>query len=239
MSRLIRTRAAAQLELEDAPVELERLLDVVDLEDDVVDADQPRLVRHGREPSPRPTASNKGRPEPCTGLARLTLHRNSGQRQIGGQRPVLSWLPLSAPGPKAAPGATLHRLPTAMAAIELDGLERRYGERVALAGASARVEAGQTLAVLGGNGAGKTTPRGARRAGAAPHGGAVRVLDADLPGERWKLPGQVGYLGHDPLPTATSPVARTSATTPGSTACPRRASARCSARSAWSGAPTT
>jgi heme exporter protein A len=25
------------------------------------------------------------------------------------------------------------------------------------------------------------------------------VLGADLPGERWKLPGRVGYLGHEPL----------------------------------------
>jgi heme exporter protein A len=86
-----------------------------------------------------------------------------------------------------------------MAAIELDGLERRYGERVALAGVSARVEAGQTLAVLGGNGAGKTTLLRVLAGLLRPHGGAVRVLDADLPGERWKLPGQVGYLGHDPL----------------------------------------
>jgi heme exporter protein A len=86
-----------------------------------------------------------------------------------------------------------------MLAIELDGLERRYGERVALAGISARVEAGQTLAVLGGNGAGKTTLLRVLAGLLRPHGGAVRVLDADLPGERWKLPGQVGYLGHDPL----------------------------------------
>ena len=86
-----------------------------------------------------------------------------------------------------------------MAAIELDGLERRYGERVALAGVSARVEAGQTLAVLGGNGAGKTTLLRVLAGLLRPHGGAVRVLDADLPEERWKLPGRVGYLGHDPL----------------------------------------
>jgi heme exporter protein A len=86
-----------------------------------------------------------------------------------------------------------------MVAIELDGLERRYGERVALAGVSARVEAGQTLAVLGGNGAGKTTLLRVLAGLLRPHGGAVRVLDADLPAERWKLPGQVGYLGHDPL----------------------------------------
>jgi heme exporter protein A len=84
-------------------------------------------------------------------------------------------------------------------AIELDGLERRYGERVALAGVSVRLEAGQTLAVLGPNGAGKTTLlrvlAGLRR----PHGGRARVLGADLPDERWKLPGRVGYLGHEPL----------------------------------------
>ena len=86
-----------------------------------------------------------------------------------------------------------------MAAIELDGLERRYGERVALAGVSARVEAGQTLAVLGGNGAGKTTLLRVLAGLLRPHGGSVRVLDAELPRERWKLPGNVGYLGHDPL----------------------------------------
>ena len=86
-----------------------------------------------------------------------------------------------------------------MAAIELDGLERRYGERVALAGISARVEAGQTLAVLGGNGAGKTTLLRVLAGLLRPHGGRARVLDAELPGERWKLPGRVGYLGHEPL----------------------------------------
>ena len=32
-----------------------------------------------------------------------------------------------------------------------------------------------------------------------PHAGEARVLGAELPGERWKLPKLVGYLGHDPL----------------------------------------
>ena len=86
-----------------------------------------------------------------------------------------------------------------MAAIELDGLERRYGERVALAGVSVRVEPGQTLAVLGGNGAGKTTLLRVLAGLLRPHRGTARVLDADLPAERWKLPGKVGYLGHEPL----------------------------------------
>jgi heme exporter protein A len=86
-----------------------------------------------------------------------------------------------------------------VAAIELDGLERRYGERVALAGVSVRVEEGQTLAVLGPNGAGKTTLLRVLAGLLRPHAGTVRVLGADLPAERWKLPGRVGYLGHEPL----------------------------------------
>jgi heme exporter protein A len=86
-----------------------------------------------------------------------------------------------------------------VAAIELDGLERRYGERVALAGVSARVEAGETLAVLGGNGAGKTTLLRVLAGLLRPHSGRVSVLGAELPRERWKLPGNVGYLGHEPL----------------------------------------
>jgi heme exporter protein A len=85
------------------------------------------------------------------------------------------------------------------AAIELDNLERRYGERVALAGVSLRLEQGQTLAVLGGNGAGKTTLLRVLAGLLRPHGGRARVLGAELPAERWKLPAQVGYLGHEPL----------------------------------------
>jgi heme exporter protein A len=86
-----------------------------------------------------------------------------------------------------------------VAAIELDGLERRYGERVALAGVTVRVETGQTLAVLGGNGAGKTTLLRVLAGLLRPHAGDARVLDAKLPDERWRLPGRVGYLGHEPL----------------------------------------
>jgi heme exporter protein A len=86
-----------------------------------------------------------------------------------------------------------------VAAIELERLERRYGERVALAGVSVRVEEGQTLAVLGGNGAGKTTLLRVLAGLLRPNGGSARVLGAELPGERWKLPSEVGYLGHEPL----------------------------------------
>jgi heme exporter protein A len=86
-----------------------------------------------------------------------------------------------------------------VAAIELERLERRYGERVALGGVSVRVEEGQTLAVLGGNGAGKTTLLRVLAGLLRPHGGSACVLGASLPGERWKLPAQIGYVGHEPL----------------------------------------
>jgi heme exporter protein A len=86
-----------------------------------------------------------------------------------------------------------------VAAIELERLERRYGERVALAGVSVRLEEGQTLAVLGGNGAGKTTLLRVLAGLLRPHGGRALVLGAELPGERWKLPAEIGYLGHEPL----------------------------------------
>ncbi|HEX6652136.1 MAG TPA: ABC transporter ATP-binding protein [Thermoleophilaceae bacterium] len=86
-----------------------------------------------------------------------------------------------------------------MVAIELERLERRYGERVALGDVSVRVEQGQTLAVLGGNGAGKTTLLRVLAGLLRPHGGTARVLGAALPDERWKLPAQVGYVGHEPL----------------------------------------
>jgi heme exporter protein A len=86
-----------------------------------------------------------------------------------------------------------------MAVVCLDGLERRYGERTALAGVSVRLEEGRTLVVLGSNGAGKTTLLRVLAGLLRPHGGDVRVLGAELPRERWRLPGQVGYLGHEPL----------------------------------------
>jgi heme exporter protein A len=87
----------------------------------------------------------------------------------------------------------------AAAAIELEGLERRYGERVALSDISVRVEEGQTLVVLGANGAGKTTLLRVLATLLRPHGGSCRVLGHELPKAGWEVRGRVGYLGHDPL----------------------------------------
>ena len=84
-------------------------------------------------------------------------------------------------------------------AIALEGLERRYGERVALHGVTLHLPRGATLAVLGPNGAGKTTLLRVLATLLRPHAGQAAVLGSALPGEGWKVRGRVGYLGHDPL----------------------------------------
>jgi heme exporter protein A len=84
-------------------------------------------------------------------------------------------------------------------AIALDGLVRRYGERLALDGVTVSVPAGQTLGVFGSNGAGKTTLLRVLATLLRPHAGTARVLGGELPGEAWKVRGRIGLLGHEPL----------------------------------------
>ncbi len=86
-----------------------------------------------------------------------------------------------------------------MAALELEGLTRLYGEREALGGVSLSLQQGQTLVVLGSNGAGKTTLLRVLATLLRPHAGVVRVLGSSLPGESWAVRGQIGLLGHEPL----------------------------------------
>jgi iron complex transport system ATP-binding protein len=54
-----------------------------------------------------------------------------------------------------------------------------YGAREVVRGASARVEAGELIAIIGPNGAGKTTLLRAFAGLIAPRGGSVRVFDVD------------------------------------------------------------
>jgi heme exporter protein A len=84
-------------------------------------------------------------------------------------------------------------------AIEVDGLTRRLGEREVLSDVSFSVGEGQTLVVFGPNGAGKTTLLRVLATLLSPHGGTVEVLGATLPGESWRVRGQIGFLGHSPL----------------------------------------
>jgi heme exporter protein A len=86
-----------------------------------------------------------------------------------------------------------------VAALELEGLTRRYGERDALADVWLSLGAGETLVVLGPNGAGKTTLLRVLATLLRPHAGAVRVLGSALPGAAWAVRGRIGLLGHEPL----------------------------------------
>jgi heme exporter protein A len=84
-------------------------------------------------------------------------------------------------------------------AIELEGLTRRYGERVALRDVSLSLPAGATLVVFGPNGAGKSTLLRVLSTLLRPHAGRARVLGRALPDEGWAIRGRIGLLGHAPL----------------------------------------
>jgi heme exporter protein A len=84
-------------------------------------------------------------------------------------------------------------------AIELRGLARYFGERVALSQVSVQVPAGATLAVLGRNGAGKSTLLRILAALLRPHGGEVEVFGESLPRRAWAVRGRIGLLAHEPL----------------------------------------
>jgi heme exporter protein A len=86
-----------------------------------------------------------------------------------------------------------------VAAIELDGLTRHYGERAALSDVSLTLAEGQTLVVFGPNGAGKSTLLRVLATLLRPSSGSVRVLGRALPSESWAVRGRVGLLGHEPL----------------------------------------
>ena len=86
-----------------------------------------------------------------------------------------------------------------MAAVQVEGLSRHYGEREALDDVSLSLQEGQTLVVFGPNGAGKTTLLRVLATLLRPHAGQVRVLGCSLPGDADAVRGRIGLLGHEPL----------------------------------------
>jgi len=66
------------------------------------------------------------------------------------------------------------------AALELQDLCLRAGERTLVDGLSLRVEPGQRWVVVGPNGAGKSTLLAALAGARRPHGGAIRIADRPL-----------------------------------------------------------
>jgi heme exporter protein A len=84
-------------------------------------------------------------------------------------------------------------------AIELTGVARHYGERVALRDVTFSLPAGATLVVFGPNGAGKSTLLRVLATLLRPHAGVLRVLGEALPDRGWAVRGRIGLLGHAPL----------------------------------------
>lgn len=83
------------------------------------------------------------------------------------------------------------------AAIDLEGLTRRRGERQVLSNLDLKVPVGRTLLVAGSNGCGKTTLLNIVAGLLRPSSGKVNILGSTLPQDRHQLRGQVGYVQHE------------------------------------------
>jgi heme exporter protein A len=84
-------------------------------------------------------------------------------------------------------------------AIELRGVARYFGERIALRDISVAVPHGATLAVLGRNGAGKSTLLRVLATLLRQHAGEVSILGEPLPQRGFAVRGRLGLLPHEPL----------------------------------------
>jgi ABC-2 type transport system ATP-binding protein len=80
------------------------------------------------------------------------------------------------------------------AAIEVDGLEKRYGPTVAVDDVTLSVEAGEVFGLLGPNGAGKTTTVEVLEGYRRPDAGSVRVLGLDPIAEATALHPRIGVM---------------------------------------------
>lgn len=87
-----------------------------------------------------------------------------------------------------------------MAAIELEGLTKRYGDVLAADDLSFEVESGEIFGYLGPNGAGKTTTIRMLMGFISPTAGTARVLGSDVRDRRAHLEARrrIGYLSDRP-----------------------------------------
>jgi ABC-2 type transport system ATP-binding protein len=79
-------------------------------------------------------------------------------------------------------------------AIEVAGLEKRYGDRVAVDGISLGIATGEVFGLLGPNGAGKTTTVETLEGYRQPDAGTVRVLGLDPSADGTALRPRIGVM---------------------------------------------
>jgi ABC-2 type transport system ATP-binding protein len=84
------------------------------------------------------------------------------------------------------------------AAVEVAGLEKRFGEIEAVRGVDFRVEPGETFGFLGPNGAGKSTTINILCTLARPSAGSARVAGHDVATERDAVRRSIGLVFQDP-----------------------------------------
>jgi ABC-2 type transport system ATP-binding protein len=84
------------------------------------------------------------------------------------------------------------------AAVEVVGLEKRFGEIEAVRGVDFRVEPGETFGFLGPNGAGKSTTINILCTLARPTAGSARVAGHDVTTERDAVRRSIGLVFQDP-----------------------------------------
>lgn len=81
------------------------------------------------------------------------------------------------------------------AAIELSGIEKRYGERAALAGIDLAIAAGEFVALVGASGSGKTTLLKTINGLATPDGGRARIAGEEVGRQPpHQLRRRIGYV---------------------------------------------
>lgn len=104
------------------------------------------------------------------------------------------------------------------AVVEFTGVARWFHEQPVLQGLSFRVEPGQVFALLGRNGAGKTTALRILLGFLVPHAGTATVLGHDSRALSSAVRGRIGYVGENhrlyPTMTVADAVAFEAATRP-------------------------
>jgi ABC-2 type transport system ATP-binding protein len=85
-----------------------------------------------------------------------------------------------------------------MTAVEVEALEKRYGDVRALAGISFAVAPGEVFGLLGHNGAGKSTTIRVLTGRARPSGGRAAVLGCAVPAELERVRGRINLVAETP-----------------------------------------
>ncbi len=111
-------------------------------------------------------------------------------------------------------------------AIYAEGLVKRFGDVVALAGVDLAVEGGTVLGLLGPNGAGKTTAVRILTTILKPDGGRAEVLGFDVATQPQEIRTRIGLAGQYAAVDENLTVARTSSWSAGSPTSPERVSCR-------------